>query len=190
MADGGGSVCVSFTAGSIMPPMTAPDLVAISNYTVNAGQTISFTASATDTHGNLPLTFNLPLAPAGASIGASSGIFNWRAPVASAGTTQNVQVRVSDSGSPPLSDTQDFAIVINLLGAIALNALSLSNASFQFQVSGPAGPDYILQGNTNLSNPGGWINLLTNTPVALPCDLIDTNAAAFSSRFYRVLLGP
>jgi hypothetical protein len=168
----------------------APDLAAISNYTVNVGQTISFAASAAGTNGNHSLGFTLPLAPVGASMGASNGIFDWRATVASAGTTQNVQVSVSAGGSPSLCDTQSFEIVVNPLEPVALNALALNDTSFQLQVSGTAGPNYILQASTNLGNPGGWMNLLTNTPTVLPFILTDSNATNFSSRFYRITLGP
>jgi hypothetical protein len=57
-------------------------------------------------------------------------------------------------------------------------------------VAGPAGPDYILQGTTNLANPTGWNNLETNTPGTLPFTLTDPGATNFASRYYRVLLGP
>ena len=169
---------------------TAPDLAAIANYTINAGQTISFNALATATNGTAPLSFSLPVAPAGATIGSSSGVFTWRAPVASAGTIQQVQVRVTDSSSPALSDNQIFSITVNPLAPVAVSAGSINAGLFAVQVAGPAGPDYILQGTTNLANPTGWNNLETNTPGTLPFTLTDPGATNFASRYYRVLLGP
>ena len=169
---------------------SAPDLAAISNYTINAGQTVNFTTSVGDPNGTPPLNFSLPQAPAGASIGSVSGVFSWRAPIASAGTMQSVQVAVSDSGSPPFNDAQTFSISVNPLSPVTANAKSLGANSIQLQVSGPVGPDYILQGNTNLSNPGGWLSILTNTPSTTPFYLTETNADNFSDRYYRILLGP
>lgn len=199
-SNGGKSVQLQFmpTGASSFPVLlmtvpyssTAPNLATISNYTVNVGQTVSFTANATDTNGNNPLVFSLPAAPAAASIGPASGVFNWRPPVASAGSTQNVQVRVIDSGSPAHSDIQTFTIAVNPLSPVSVSSLAYNNGRFQMQVAGSAGPDYILQANTNLLNSSGWTNLLTNTPSALPFTLTDTNSATFSNRFYRILLGP
>jgi hypothetical protein len=169
---------------------TGPDLAAMGNYTINAGQTISFNALATTANGTPPLSFSLPVAPAGATIGSSSGVFTWRAPVASAGTTQQSQVRVTDSSSPALSDNQVFSVTVNPLTSVTVSAGSVNAGGFAVQAAGPAGPDYILQGTTNLANPTGWINLETNTPGTLPFTLTDPGATNFASRYYRVVLGP
>lgn len=169
---------------------TGPNLAAIGNYTINAGQTISFNALATATNGSPPLSFSLPTAPPGATIGSTSGIFNWRAPLASAGTRQTAQMRVTDSSSPSLSDNQVFNITVNPLTAVTVAAGSVTAGVFALQVAGPAGPDYILQGTTNLANSASWTNLQTNTPGTLPFTLTDPGATNFGSRFYRVLLGP
>ena len=58
---------------------TPPVLAAISNYTVNVGQTVAFTASATDSNQPPPtLTFSLLSGPTNASVNASSGAFSFR----------------------------------------------------------------------------------------------------------------
>jgi hypothetical protein len=70
----------------------APALGTLSDWTVNPGQTISFTATATDA--DLPtntLTFSLVAPPPGASLDSSNGLFNWRPTVAQANTTNTVQ---------------------------------------------------------------------------------------------------
>jgi len=169
---------------------TGPDLTAIGNFNINAGQTISFNAQATATNGTAPLSFSLPAAPAGATIGNGSGMFAWRAPVASAGTIQQVQVRMTDSSSPPLSDNQMFTITVNPLVSVTVSAGSVKAGAFALQVAGPVGPDYILQSTTNLANFASWINLETNTPGTLPFTLTDPGATNFASRYYRVVLGP
>jgi hypothetical protein len=167
-----------------------PSLAAISNFTVNPGQTVSFTASASDANPNQSLTFSLATAPAVATIGAANGIFHWRPPVASANTSNTVQVVVSDGSTPPLTASRTFAIVVNPLAPTTVTAVSLSAGQFQLQSSGTIGPDYVLQANSSVTNPGGWTNLATNTPAASPFTLADTNTAAFAARFYRLLLGP
>ena len=60
---------------------------------------------------------------------------------------------------------------------------------FQMQVTGPIGPDYMLQASESLSS-ASWVNLLTNTPVASPFSVTDTNVSRFTNRFYRLKLGP
>jgi hypothetical protein len=59
--------------------------------------------------------------------------------------------------------------------------IKLPNGQFQFHFSGTSGENYIIQGSTNLVN---WVPLLTNSATAL--DFVDTNAAGFGRRFYRV----
>ena len=88
---------------------TPPVLSAISNYTVNAGQTVAFTASATDTNVPPPtLTFSLLNAPTNATlnthIGASdTAAFSWRPLVSQAGTINTITLQVSDGNVPPLT---------------------------------------------------------------------------------------
>jgi hypothetical protein len=55
----------------------------------------------------------------------------------------------------------------------------LANGQFQFSVTGVPGYNYAVWGSTNLSD---WTPLQTNVS---PFTFIDTNADAFSSRFYR-----
>src|SRR5690606_30676553 len=74
---------------------------AIPDKTVVSGQTLSFTAVASDPDPGQSLTFSLVGAPAGAAIGRTSGVFSW---VASGSPRElEFKVRVTDSGSPQLS---------------------------------------------------------------------------------------
>ena len=91
----------------------APVLAAISDQTVKTGQTLSYIATATDA--DLPaqtLSFSLePGAPAGASI-TPAGVFAWTPTPAQAPSTNTVSIRVSDNGTPSLSDTRSFKIMV------------------------------------------------------------------------------
>jgi len=87
----------------------APALFAISNQTVSLGDTLSFTATATDFDGN-NLTFSLGNPLSGASIDATSGEFTW-----TPGTTGtfNLTIKVTDDGIPPLSDEETISITVS-----------------------------------------------------------------------------
>ena len=165
---------------------TAPVVGSLTNQTANAGQTVTLTAIATDA--DLPtntLTFSLVNPPAGASIVAGSGLFSWRLPASLAKSTNTVRIKVTDNGSPNLSATNSFTVTINPLSPVTLTPLSYSNGLFRMQVSGAAGPDYILQGSTNLTT---FTDLATNTPSSLPFNF--TNTMSLSNRFYRIRLNP
>jgi hypothetical protein len=173
---------------SFMAIVYAPTLAPISNATVNVGQTVSFTASATDNDSTRTLTFSVASGPG--SIGLSSGAYSWRPPVTSAGSSNVVQVRVTDNSAPPLTDTKAFTIFVNALTPVELTPIEYTNGRFVMQISGPVGPDYILQAASALSNNAAWVHLQTNTPASSPFSVTDTNAGAFADRFYRVQLGP
>jgi hypothetical protein len=109
----GGVSGVQFTdAVPNSPPILAP----IADRTVTAGSTLTFTATAIDPDFNESLTFSLdPGAPNGASIDPKTGVFTWTPP--GGPLTAQVTVRVTDNGSPNLSDTATFTIAVNPLPA-------------------------------------------------------------------------
>ena len=166
----------------------APTLGALSDQTVNPGQTVSFTATATDS--DLPanaLAFSLLSPPPGATI-TSDGLFNWRPSVALRNTTNTIQVRVQDNGAPVLNDTRSFKVIVNPLAApVVLTPLGHAPGQFTLGVTGPLGPDYVIMGSTNLRQ---WSDLTTNLSPALPFQHTDPQAGSFSNRAYRVRLQP
>jgi len=172
---------------------TAPVLGALANRTVNAGQTVSFTATATDT--DVPtntLTFSLLSPPTGATIDSVSGVFSWRPAVALANTTNTVQIQVTDFNpyainAQHLSDAKTFTVTVNPLAPVVLTAVSYANGQFKLQVAGTTGPDYILSVSTNLAQ---WVDLATNLSPATPFPYTDTHAAPAHNRFYRARLAP
>jgi hypothetical protein len=167
---------------------TAPVLAAISNWTVNGGQTVAFTASATDTDAPpQTLTFSLLSGLGNATLNTNTGAFAWRPLVTQANTTNSFTLKVADNGTPALSATQSFMVTVNPLARPFAASSALSNGRFGFQVSGQAGPDYAVQISTNLIN---WSTLfITNSPL-MPFQWTDTNAATLPARFYRIQVGP
>ena len=116
--------------GTILFTNQPPALAAISNKQAYAGSTLAFTTSATDPNGSLQnLTFSLdPGAPAAASIHPSTGAFTWTIPANQAPGIYPVTVRVSDNGSPALSDTKTFQITVIGAPQVAITSPTVSPA--------------------------------------------------------------
>jgi len=109
------SATQSFTV-AVQEVNTAPQLSPVSDQTVSPAQLLSLTFSASDS--DLPantLTFSLDAAPSGASVSAG-GQFTWTPTFEQAGTTNTVTVRVTDNGSPALSATRSFAVIVTASG--------------------------------------------------------------------------
>jgi hypothetical protein len=96
-------------------------------------------------------------------------------------------VRVTDNGSPILSDTKSFNVTVNPLALVVLTPVSYTNNQFKVQVSGTTGPDYIIVGSSNLLQ---WSDLFTNLSPTPPFQFTDTNNNSFTKRFYRARLAP
>ena len=169
------------------PVNTPPTLVPIANQTVNAGQTVAFTASATDTdQPPQTLTFALLAGATNATLNTNSGAFSFRPLVTQANSTNGFTLKVSDNGTPPLSTTQSFSVFVNPLSLPGISNISVAGAQFSFSVSGQSGPDYAVEASTNLTQ---WSSVfITNSP-ALPFNWTDA-ATSSPVRFYRVKLGP
>jgi hypothetical protein len=86
-----------------------------------------------------------------------------------------------------LSATQSFTVTVNPLAQPGLSSIGLSNGLIGFQVSGDIGPDYAVQGSTNLAD---WITLFVTNSPAMPFLWTDTNTATLPAQFYRIKAGP
>ena len=165
----------------------APTLAAIQDLTINPGRLLSMTNAATDNDPARHLSFGLDAAPKGATISSDSGVFSWRPPMESAGSSNYVQVRVKDDSAITLSDVRGFNILVNPLEPAVLQLLSVTNGTRVLRVNGAVGPDYLLQTSADLRQ---WLNLQTSSPALMPVDFVDTNMTSSTNRFYRVRLGP
>jgi len=174
---------------AVMAPANfAPTLAPVSNQTVAAGITLTVANSATDP--NQPwqtLTFSLLTAPAGATLDASSGLLAWRPAAAQAATSNFFRVKVADNGSPSLSATQSFSVVVSPLAAPVISPPVWSTGSFSLHITGDFGPDYSIQSSTNLFD---WTTTFTTNSPVLPFDWTDPDPTPKPALFYRILLGP
>lgn len=90
-----------------------PVLADIPSRTVSSGTNVVFTATATDP--DLPanaLLFSLIGAPAGATLDAATGAFQWTPTSDQAGESYTMTVRVSDQQNPALTDEATFSITV------------------------------------------------------------------------------
>jgi len=180
----------AFTMMVVTIPLTntAPSLATMSNWIVNAGQTVAFTASATDMDSPpQTLVFSLLSAPTNATLNASSGAFAWRPLVAQANTTNLVTLKVADNGTPGLSATQNFSVVVNPIVSPRASAALGTNGQLVLTFNGVVGPDYAVQTSTNLVD---WQTVFVTNPPVTPFNWTDTVSTNVPMRFYRAVLGP
>jgi hypothetical protein len=94
---------------------TPPDLAPIGDRSVNEGNLLTFTATASDDPGDT-LTFSLDAgapAPSGASIGSSTGVFSWTPTEAQGPDEFDVTIRVTDNGTPAFDDFETITVTVN-----------------------------------------------------------------------------
>ena len=142
---------------------------------MNVGQTVAFTASATDTN-QTSANAHVRAALARRMRRSTPTAARFRSVRSSRRRIQrNNFSLVSDNGTPSLSATQSFAVVVNPLTAPTVSDVSVVGGQFSFSISGQSGPDYAVETSTNLTQ---WSTaFITNSP-ALPLNWTDTNAAA------------
>lgn len=164
-----------------------PSFATITNQIVFAGQTLSFTATATDP--DIPvqqLAFSLGGSPpVGATINSTNGLFNWTPDATQSPGTNTISLVVTDNGSPNRAATVDFVVtVLQLLvnpPAMGTNGISLSWTAIQ-------GLNYRLQYKTNLDD-AVWVDL-TGDVTATNGVMTINDPAIYPQRYYRLLLLP
>lgn len=189
------SVIVSNASGTMLSSNatvtvanTAPAFISVSDQTINAGVILNITNIVTGP--DVPpqtLTFGLLAHPLNSTLSAA-GVFNWRPSVSQAGTTNPVSVEVTDNGTPNLSATNNFNVIVNPVSKPSLGTISYNGTQLSFTVNGgPVGPDYVVEVSTNLT---GWQTLLTTNSPPQPFIFTDITTSIAPARFYRVRLSP
>jgi hypothetical protein len=115
-------------------PNTPPVLAGISNQAVYANTLLTFTASATDTdQPPQSLTFTLGAGAPSGVVMTTNGVFTWTPTAAQSPSTNQLSVIVTDSGSPAMSATNSFDVVVlvsNSVPALVLQSASSPNGPF------------------------------------------------------------
>ena len=149
---------------TVQPTNTAPILAVISNQTVNEGQLLEFTISASDPDTEDTLTFQLGNSPTGAILtnnGDGTATFSWTPAFTQAGSFPDVLFTVNDDGLPVKADMETITIAV---GDINLppqfDALASQNSgegvelSFNVQATDPDGNTITL---TVSNSPSGAV---------------------------------
>jgi hypothetical protein len=159
---------VTVTEVNIAPTLTVP-----ADQTLNELTTLNVSASATDP--DIPannLTFSLVSAPAGMIINTNTGAISWTPTEAQGPSTNIVTVRVTDDGTPNLSDTKSFTVFVNEVNSapvLTVPADQTINELTTLNVSASA---------TDSDIPA---NILTFSLVSAPAGMtINTNTGAIS----------
>jgi hypothetical protein len=107
--------------------------------------------------------------------------------VAQANTTNTITVTVADNGSPSLSSSNSFLVIVPPVAAPEVSSAQVTNGLFMLQVTGDFGPDYGIETSTNLLH---WSTVFTTNSPGVPFHWSDPDYGQSAQRFYRVRLGP
>ena len=174
----------------ITGPNTPPAVTPLADRTIIAGSTLVSSFAATDKD-QPPQTFTFSLSdpPPGASIAPGTSVLTWRPPMSHIGTNY-LGIVVTDSGSPGLSGTQNYTVIVNRPALPGLQGAGFTNGRFTMVITGPRNPDYMVQASTNLDDPGSWATLFTTNAPITPFRWIESSVSNLPQRYYRVMLGP
>jgi hypothetical protein len=98
------------------PTNNDPVLNSIGPKSVEEGQLLEFTISATDPDTGDTLTYSASSLPTGATFNPGTQTFSWTPNVGDAGTYPNVRFTVDDNGTPQGSDFEDITITVTAAG--------------------------------------------------------------------------
>lgn len=197
-ADGNGlnntssSTIAAFKAngsGLIPGSNTPPVLNSIPNLMVHAGSSVQLTNVATDQETPAgDLVFSLvPGGPPAAQVQPNTGLFSWLTTDLDAQTTNHFVVQVADSGTPVLSASQEFSVVV--VDRPLITSIVMTSAVVSVTWSAVPGQSYQLQYATNLTEVD-WNAVVPNV-IALGGSLTHTNGTSGrAQQFYRVLVLP
>ncbi|MBL9136329.1 MAG: autotransporter-associated beta strand repeat-containing protein [Verrucomicrobiales bacterium] len=133
------------------------------------------------------LAFSLTDSPTGAEID-DRGVVSWRPVVARTPTTVRFTVTVTDNGTPQLTSSQTFAVLVLEAGPSPLVSRQpgpQGDRLLTLTFFRTPGSEWLTQYATNL--PGRWLDLATSiADIRGECSLVDPNATN-AARFYRVL---
>ncbi len=97
---------------TVRPINDAPVLIVPGAQTVNEGQALNFTVSATDVDAGQTITFSATGLPPGATLNPTTGAFAWTPNFAQSGA-YDVVFTATDNGTPPLSNSKTVHITVN-----------------------------------------------------------------------------
>lgn len=174
-------------ACALLNSISPPVLASITNQTIHAQTSLSFTVGASDPgNPNDGVVFSLdPGAPAGASINSTNGLFTWMTADASIGTN-NITVRVSNSDAPSLSATQTFTVIV--VPRPTIGSIQVAGGQVTIAWSAIAGHGYRVQSKTSLTDI--WNDVPGDVTAAGPIATKTDPSSLTKQRFYHVVVLP
>jgi hypothetical protein len=172
----------NFVSASNNPPV----LDTIADRSVHVGYPVTFTATASDP--DLPaqsLTFSLDApVPAGASIGFGTGTFTWTPATNQGPVNYSITVRVTDTGSPAMSDTKIFTLAVLRLPQVS--SVQITNGMVRIEWESYAGRRYRVETATTLTNPA-WTQVGSDIVASGTTASLIILGGTDAQRFYRVV---
>jgi hypothetical protein len=175
-------------AGNVIPN-TAPVLAAIGDPFIHFGQTLQFTATASDAENAFQtLTFSLLAGPPGAAIHPSTGVFTWSATNVFVPSTNVVTIQVCDDGTPPLSATRTFHAIVRPPPQFTDATLS-SDGTLRLSFTTLPGQNYRLEYKNDLRD-GAWLTLAASIAGDGNTIQWNDNIHGNAQRYYRLVVLP
>jgi large repetitive protein len=150
------------TPGSGTTQPSAPPVISGTPATsIVAGQSYSFTPTASDGSGSRSLTFSIANKPEWASFDGTSGRLSGTPSAASVGTFANIQISVSDGQTSAALDAFAITVVapLGISGSPSVAATVGSSYSFQPTVSAPPGTTLVF----SILNTPSWATFNAST---------------------------
>jgi hypothetical protein len=179
------SVTNTFTL-TISEVNVAPVITVPGPQTIHAGATLSTNATATDA--DLPpntLTFAKVSGPPSLTV-SGAGLIQWATVNTNANTTNAVSVRVFDNGTPSLSATGTFNVIVRSAPVLQTPVLSTTNVTLTWTTI--PGTSYRLEFKTNL-NFTNWVAVAGDVS-AIGATASKPDAFTNSARFHRIRVLP
>jgi hypothetical protein len=176
-------------AANVCVSNAPPTLQAIGDKYVYLGETLVFTAVASDPESPPEvLSFSLDAgAPLGATIGALSGVFTWTPDAAQAPGTYPITVRVTDNGVPPASAAQ--ALQVEVLLPPDFSSSTLNGYTLSLTVPSVPGRSYQLVYKLNLSD-ATWTPSGSPVPGTGNLLLFQVDVRTALAQFFKIVVLP
>jgi alpha-tubulin suppressor-like RCC1 family protein len=179
---------------NVNAPNTPPVFVSTpSNRFITPLYTLAVTNNATDAQAPpQTLAYTLPVAPTNAVINPASGVITWTPTLAQTSTTNTFTTVVTDNGTPGLSATNSFTVVV--IPPITISGFVVLTNGYQFQWSAPTNLQFQVQWKTNLLPVINW-NTFTNILSSISGIFTFTDDGSQSGglggmKFYRLIEYP
>jgi len=165
-----------------------PRLPTQTNLTINVSTTMVVSNSATDFDIPTPaLSYALVNPPTGATID-TNGTITWTPTQAQAPSTNLITTVVSDNGSPPLSATNSFSVIV-LASLSPTVSISVSNGFALIAWNSIPGQTYRLQYKAGFDDTN-WSDIVPDFIASGAITSGSDPVISAGNRFYRILLVP